>query len=219
MPIKPTYLNDDLYQYLVENFSCDTEYLLELKAKSQEAGLPQIYITPEQGKFIQTLLRAIGAKNILEIGTLGAYSAIVMADALPKDGKIITVDKNEQFIDFAQTMIDKFGYSDKIQIIKANARHWVKEQDMPEYFDFVFIDADKPGYKTYLDYITPMLRKGGVLAVDNAFAFGFILETLPERNPDKIKSMRSFNEYLNNHPEYDVSLVPIGDGMLLGVKK
>lgn len=219
MPIKPTYLNDELYDYLLANYSCDDEILMELKQKAAERGLPPIYITPEQGTFIQVLLKANKAKNILEIGTLAGYSAIVMARALPEDGHIITIDKNEKFADFAKEMIEHFGYSNKITVVQQNARKWVMENNMPEHFDFAFVDADKPGYRIYLDAITPMLKTGGIFAADNAFAFGHLLETIPERNPNEIKSMYSFNHYFKNCPDYDTSLLPIGDGLLLGVKK
>ncbi len=219
MSNKATYLNDELFGYLTENFGCDDEILTELKAKAIEAELPQIWVSPDQGKFLQVYLKSIRAKNILEVGTLVGYSAIVMAKALPEDGKIITIEKNEKFADFAESMIEKFGFSNKIEIVRSNARKWVRENEYSEYFDFAFIDADKPGYKVYLDEITPMLKKGGVFAADNAFAFGFLLNTAPERNPDKVRSMLSFNKYFRDYPGYDVSLVSIGDGLLLGVKE
>lgn len=219
MSIRPTYLNDELYQYTLENFSCDDEILRELKASAKEAGLPDIYITPDQGMFIKVWLKSMRAKNVLEIGTLAGYSAIVAASALPEDGKVITIEKNEKFADFARMSIDRLGYSDRIEVINCNARKWVRENDMPEHFDFAFVDADKPGYRVYLDEVTPMLKPGGVFAADNAYAFGFLLDTAPERNPERVRSMLGFNSYFKNDTRYDVSLISIGDGMIVGVKK
>jgi predicted O-methyltransferase YrrM len=214
-----TYLNDELYAYVLENFSCDDEELELLKAKAKEEGLPEIYITPDQGKFMQVWLKSMKAKNILEIGTLAGYSAIVMARALPEDGKIITIDKNEKFANFAKKMISELGYDDKIEVINCNARAWVREHNFEEHFDFAFVDADKPGYRIYLDEVTPMLKKGGMFVADNAFAFGFLLDTAPERNPNRVRSMLGFNDYFNKDERYDVAMIPIGDGMIAGVKK
>ncbi len=219
MSYKATYLNDKLFDYLTENFGCDDEILVELKANAEEAELPPIWISPDQGKFMQVYLKAIKAKNVLEIGTLAGYSSIVMARALPEDGKVITIERSDKFADFAESMIEKLGYSNKIEVVRSDARKWVRENDYKDHFDFAFIDADKPGYKTYLEKVTPMLKKGGVFAADNAFAFGYLLDAVPERNPEDIKSMFSFNQHFRNHPEYDVSLASIGDGLLLGVKE
>jgi predicted O-methyltransferase YrrM len=224
MPKHPTYLNDELYEYCVSNFSCEDEYLINLKKKADDAGIPHIYITPEQGLYMQFLVKSINAKNIIEVGTLAGYSAIVMARAMPEDGKLITIEKNEQFAEFAKEMIKNSDVAHKIEVITANAKTFLKNNDefneqYKEKFDLAFVDANKPFYQFYLDHITGLLRKKGIYIADNAFAFGFLLEAIPERNPNKVKSMLSFNNYFKNKEEYFVSLVPIGDGMIMGIKE
>jgi len=218
MPIKPTYLNDELYDYLLDNFSCDNEYLRNLKTEAVVNGIPPIFITPEQGLFLQFLIKSVNAKYILELGTLAGYSALVMAKALPEDGKIITVEKNPEFAEFAQKKFDESEYSRKIDLRVENASKFLDYFKPKEQLDFVFVDANKPFNRQYLDKITPMLKVGGIYITDNAFAFGHILETIPERNSEEVKSMKSFNNYFSNHPLYQTCLVPIGDGAIMGVK-
>lgn len=218
MPIKPTYLNDELYDYLLENFSCDDDDLRNLKAEAVVNGVPPIFITPEQGLFLQFLIRSVNAKHILELGTLAGYSALVMAKALPEDGKIITVEKNAAFAEFAQKKFSESEYSRKIDLRVEDASKFLDHFKPKEQLDFVFVDANKPYNKMYLDKITPLLKVGGIYITDNAFAFGHIMETIPERNPLEIKSMRSFNNYFRTHPLYQTCLVPIGDGAIMGVK-
>lgn len=211
-------MNDELYDYLLENFSCDDENLRLLKAEAVVNGIPPIFITPEQGLFLQFLIRSVKAKYVLEIGTLAGYSALVMAEALPADGKIITVEKNVEFAEFAQKKFSESALSKKIDLRVEDASKFLDHFKPKEQLDFVFVDANKPFNKLYLDKITPLLKVGGIYITDNAFAFGHIMETIAERNPNEIKSMRSFNNYFRTHPLYKTCLVPIGDGAIMGVK-
>jgi caffeoyl-CoA O-methyltransferase len=218
MSIQPTPLDPALMQYISENFSSEDEFLKHLREEATNEGIPEICISPEQGAFLQFLLTATNAKNILEIGTLAGYSAITMAKILPKDSKLFTIEYEYIHATFAARKVKEAGLDDIIEIQNSDAKIFLKEFQPENQFDFVFVDADKPSYAKYLDLVTPMLKVGGIFAADNAFAFGFITSSAPERNPEDVKSIKAFNNYFRNHPDYRVCIVPVGDGMIMGVK-
>lgn len=218
MSSSPTQVTEEIYQYLRKNFSSEDDFLRQLKQEAKEAGIPEICISEEQGKFLQVFLKSINAKYVLEIGSLAGYSAITMARALPEGGKVIAVeifDKNARFI---EQMAEKAGLADKIEVINADAKDFLAGWK-PEYeLDFVFVDADKKGYKTYFELTTPLIRKGGVFAADNALGFGHIAEPNPKSEPGNVKAIQELNQILKNSPLYDSCLVTVGDGMAMGIK-
>lgn len=218
MSQKPTPIDEKLFEYLKNNFSSEDEFLSKLVEEARAEGIPDISISPEQGLFMQFFLRTIKAKYVLELGTLAGYSAITMARVLPADGKLITVETEYDHALFATRKIKEAGLDDIIELQNSDALEFLKIYQPEQPFDFIFIDADKPNYARYLDILTPMLRSGGIFAADNAFAFGFVASSKPERNPEDVKSITGFNNYFRNHPEYFVSMVPVGDGMIMGVK-
>jgi len=174
MSSSPTQVTEEIYQYLRKNFSSEDEFLRNLKKEAKEAGIPEICISEEQGKFLQFFLKSINAKYVLEIGSLAGYSAITMARALPKGGKLIAVeifDKNARFI---EKMAQDAGLADKIEVINADAKDFLGSWKPDFELDFVFVDADKKGYKKYFELTTPLIRRGGVFAADNALGFGHI---------------------------------------------
>ncbi len=213
-----TSIGPDISAYLDEKFSSEDEFLSNLRLRAKEEQIPEIQIAPAQGLILQFLLKSINAANVLEVGTLAGYSAITMARALPINGNLLTIESEFKHAIFAETMIKEAELDSVIQIQNSDAREFLKEYKPEKLFDFVFVDADKPSYKYYLDIITPMLRVGGIFVADNAFAFGFLTSYKPERNPNEIKSIQGFNIYFRNHPQYFTSIIPIGDGMIAGVK-
>lgn len=219
MSDKTTPITNELENYLKSNFSADDEFLNQLKLDAKNHDMPDIYISSVQAKFMQFLLKLMNAKYILEIGTLGGYSAITMARALPEDGKVITIELFEKHADFAKKKIKEAGLDNKIEVINQRGMEFLNSFRPTFELDFVFVDADKDKYWRYLELTTPLIRKGGVFAADNAFAFGFLLDTAPERSPEDVKSIKSFNEHFKNHEAYETTLVPIGDGLIMGIKK
>lgn len=218
MSSSPTQVTEEIYQYLRKNFSSEDDFLRQLKQEAKEAGIPEICISEEQGKFLQFFLKSINAKYVLEIGSLAGYSAITMARALPKGGKLIAVEINEKNARFIEQMAERAGLADKIEVINADAKDFLARWK-PEYeLDFVFVDADKKGYKTYFDLTTPLIRKGGVFAADNALGFGHIAEPNPKSEPGNVKALQEMNQILKNSPLYDSCLVTVGDGMAMGIK-
>lgn len=218
MSLDVTQITPELASYMRDNFSCDDDFLLKLKEDALAANLPSIFIAPEQGKFLQFLLKAINAKYVLEIGTLAGYSAIAMARVLPEDGKLITVELFEHHVNFARKKVHQAGLNHKVEVIHDRGMEFLNDFKPDYELDFVFVDADKDKYWRYLQLCTPLLRRGGIFAADNAFAFGFLLDTAPERSPEDVKSIKSFNMAFKNHPGYNTTLVPMGDGLILGTK-
>lgn len=218
MSNRATPVTDELYDYIVENFSSEDVFLTELRKEASLAGFPAINIAPEQGRYLQFFLKSISAKYVLEIGTLAGYSAITMARALPEDGRLITVEYESERAEYTRNKVAEAGLEHIVEVYNADGKEFLKNFKPDFKLDFVFVDADKPSYSKYLDLTTPLLRVGGVAAFDNAFAFGFLLDASPERDPADIKSIVKFNEYFKNHPDYLTTIVPVGDGMIMGFK-
>ncbi len=217
----PTQIDEKTIDYIRNLFAPEDDFLKDLLHQSQRLNFPQISIAPEQAVFLQFLIKASGAKNILEVGSLFGYSAISMARALPNGGKLIAVEIDERFAKFIRKKASEAGLSDKIEVVNANAVEFLESYSSETLFDFVFLDADKTNYVNYLNLVTPLLKKGGILAADNALAFGFIADDeieIDESRLNDIKAMREFNSYLANHKAFLSSFVTLGDGIAMGVK-
>jgi predicted O-methyltransferase YrrM len=145
---------------------------------STKAGLPAINVAPNQGKLLQLLAQMHGAKRILEIGTLGGYSTICLARALPKNGKLITLELNPKHAEVAQANINNAGVGELVEIRVGPALPGLmrlhSEKEAP--FDFIFIDADKPGNPVYLGWALKLARKGSVIVCDNVVREGEIVD-------------------------------------------
>lgn len=218
MSSRPTEITQDIFNYLVENFSAEDEFLLNLKKEATEAGIPEICISPEQGNFLQFYLKSINAKNVLEIGSLAGYSAIVMARALPEDGKLIAVELNPKNAEFIEKQVEKAGLSHIIEVVNQDAQKFVKEFKPDYELDFVFIDADKRAYHKYFEHTAPLLRKGGVICADNALAFGMIAQNDPESEPKNVNALKRYNKMVRENKDFFSTLVTMGDGMAMSVK-
>ncbi len=218
MSLKSTALREDLFDYLIENFSGENELLKQLKLDAFESGLPAISISPEQLRFLQLLIKSINAKNVLEIGTLFGYSAIGMAMALPDDGKVITFELEADRAELSRQNIKKADLSSKIEVIEGRAIELLPDMIENLNLDFVFLDADKHNYYKYVKILDKCLRVGGMITADNAFAFGFVTSTAPERSPEDVKSIRLFNQFMNNWDKYLTTISPVGDGLLISLK-
>lgn len=214
--MKGTQITEGTFDYMVRLFPVEDELLRQLRHDAVAAEIPEIQISPEQGAFMQVMLRAMGTRRIIEVGTLGGYSAIIMARAIPEDGRVVTIERDPFRAEFAREQARKAGLDGKIEVrIGAGVDVLERELAGSEPYDFAFIDADKPSYVRYLELIFPMMRKGGVIAGDNALAWGRIAEENPD-DPD-VRGMQSFNRAMASHPGLQSSIVPVGDGMCIGV--
>ncbi|KIJ99159.1 hypothetical protein K443DRAFT_102683 [Laccaria amethystina LaAM-08-1] len=151
---------------------------LEAAAKrNDEQGLPDVAVSPAQGKFLNLLAQSIGAKKILEVGTLGGYSSIWMAKALPHDGTLVTLEISEKHAQVAKESIAAAGLANKISVILGPAIDSLHTlYPNPEPFDLVFIDADKQSNTAYFVEAKRLVRKGGIIIVDNAVQYGRVAD-------------------------------------------
>lgn len=218
MSSSPTLINNDIFNYLLDNFSSEDEFLRQLKKDANSENIPEICISPEQGKFLQFFLKAINAKYVLEIGSLAGYSAITMARALPEGGKLYAIEVNEKHADFIERKVEEADLDDKVVVVNSDAKDFLDNWRPDFDLDFVFIDADKRGYVHYMEKCTPLLRKGGVLCADNALAFGYIAGGEPENEKRSVEAIRDFNQKFLANQNYDHCLATLGDGMAMGIK-
>jgi predicted O-methyltransferase YrrM len=219
MSVESTHIDNSLQKYIRDNFSGEDPFLSNLRKDAIDAEIPAINISPEQITFLQSIILASNIKFILEFGTLAGYSAIAMARALPEDGKLITLELNKKHFDFAKQKVHESGLSNKIEVINEKGLDFLKRFKFDNGIDLVFADADKSNYINYLDLTLPMIRQRGLFIADNAFAFGNIAKNVPDRNPDSVQALKEFNQYMINHKDLITSIVPLGDGMIIGVKK
>ncbi|MDP4200403.1 MAG: O-methyltransferase [Bacteroidota bacterium] len=216
--MKGTPLNDQLFEYIVHNFAEDERALLEkMSARAQAAGIPMIMISEEQARFIGVFLRAIKARRVLDVGTLFGYSAAIMSSAVGAEGEIISLEFAEKHARVARENLDELGIKN-VSITTGPALDAMKI--MPESsFDFILIDADKPNYSNYLNESLRLIRPGGVIAGDNALAWGKIASDLPKADPDyaSVRALQQFNHAFAQQKAIFGVICAIGDGMAIGV--
>jgi caffeoyl-CoA O-methyltransferase len=201
--------------YIVALGTRETSVQRRLRAVTARIPMAMMQIGPDQGALMQVLVRLIGARRCLEIGTFTGYSALAMALALPPNGKVVCLDMSAEWTAVARKFWKKAGVSKKITLHLAPALETLQKLKGP--FDFVFIDADKRNYRAYYERCLKMTRKGGILAIDNTLWHGRVLD---KRDPSAdTRAIRDFNRRLKKDRRVDIALVPIGDGLTLAVKR
>jgi predicted O-methyltransferase YrrM len=167
---------------------------------SAAAGLPAINVAPNQGKFLMLLAQIQGARNILEIGTLGAYSTIWLARSLPSDGHLITLEAEPKHADVARTNIARAGLAHLVELRLGPALETLPRLAAEDAgpFDLIFIDADKPGYPDYFLWTLKLSRRGTVIVADNVIRDGAVID--PASEDPRVQGMRRFNELLAAEP-------------------
>jgi len=176
-------------------------------AEAERAGLPPISVSPLQGRLLELLGRALGARRILEVGTLAGYSAICLARALPADGRLVTLELEERHAAVARANLDRAGLGDRVEVrvgrADATLKALVAERAGP--FDLVFIDADKAGYSRYLERALELTRPGSLIVADNVVRAGEVVE-LGQSDPT-LAGVRRFNERLAAEPRLAASAI------------
>ena len=212
----PTY-DDALEAYLREHFAIEDDVLTTIRENIAARGLPQISINPEDGRFLEFIVAASGARLALEIGTLGGYSGTWIARGLPDDGRLITIEINPEHASVAEHNFRLAGFAERVDIRVGDAHQLLPELSTEGPFDFVFIDAEKMGYPTYLDWVLENLQPGGIVAGHNAFGHGDVVndEDTSERN----EALRAFNRRLAEDPRLISLIFPAGDGMAVAVRR
>lgn len=183
--------------------------------KSSDAELEYIDMLSGNlvGQMLRMLIQVSGAKRILEIGTFTGYSAIVMAEALPDDGEIITMEMNIRYQELASKHFQKFDHLNKIKLLEGNARELVS--GLSGDFDLIFIDADKLSYEDYFNQTLPLLKQGGLMVVDNVLWDGTVLD--PEDH--KAQALHEFNKMVSHDNRVEQVLLPVRDGVTIIRKK
>ena len=202
-------LLDQIDDY-VENLFVPPDAALEQNLRDADAaGLPAIAISPGQGRFVYLLAKIAGAKRILEIGTLGGYSTTCLARALPDDGKVVTLELSPEHAAVARKNLDRAGIGGRVEIRLGSASHTLDKMIAAgeASFDFVFIDADKPGYVGYLNQVLQLSHPGTVIVGDNLIRHGDVLaEVAPD---EQAVGVKAFNALIASHPRLESILLPI----------
>jgi len=187
--------------YLARTLVGDDIDLDAAVADQRSAGLPDIEVAPLNGKLLHLLARLVGARRVLEIGTLGGYSTIWLARALPADGRVVTIEAEQHHADVARRSIDRAGLGDRVDIRVGRAADVLPDIEGP--FDLVFIDADKESNTIYLDHAARLARPGAVVIVDNIGRAGRIADP-DTTNPQVIGTQRGL-ELLASDPRFDAT--------------
>lgn len=215
--LKYTALTPELYAYLLEVSNQESVALQSIREKNDAHPQIQMQIAPDQAQFLQFLIRSIHAKKVLEIGTFLGYSSAAMAQALPKDGQVITLDKDEKATEIAQKHWKTLGLFNQIQLILGPALDSMQSLINKHHtFDFIFIDADKSNYFEYYQLSKKLLAANGIIAIDNVFYHGEVCQINPSKNA---KTIDKFNRQIHADPEMYISMLPIADGLTLAKKK
>ncbi|MBD2146644.1 class I SAM-dependent methyltransferase [Sphaerospermopsis sp. FACHB-1194] len=212
-------LEQNLYDYLLSVSVREPEILTQLRQETAQLPMSIMQISPEQGQFMVLLVKLIGAKKTLDIGVFTGYSSLVVALALPADGKIIACDVSEEYTSIARRYWEKAGIADKVDLHIAPALETLDNllaAGEAESFDFAFIDADKGNYENYYERSLQLIRPGGLIAIDNVLWSGKVAD--PEIQDNQTKKIRAFNQKLYQDSRITLSLVPIADGLTLANK-
>jgi predicted O-methyltransferase YrrM len=220
MSSHPTELTDALHDYLVKVSVREPKVLARLRAETQKMPRGKLQISPEQGQLMTLLAELIGAKRALEVGTFTGYSACAVALALPANGKLIACDISEDWTSVGKRYWRAAGVAKKIDLRIGPA---IKTLDgllktgQAGKFDFGFIDADKPNYDGYYERALKLLRKGGLLLIDNVLWGGSVIDKT-DRDLST-RCVRALNKKIHGDKRVTVSMIPIGDGLTLVRKR
>jgi caffeoyl-CoA O-methyltransferase len=212
----PTY-DDALEAYLRDNFAIEDDALRTIRENIATRGLPQITLKPEEGRFLEFIAAASGARLVLEIGTLGGYSGTWIARALPDNGRLITIEVNPEHALVAENNFQLAGLAERVDIRVGDAHQMLPELSAEGPFDLIFIDAEKEGYPAYLDWALENLQAGGIVAGHNAFGHGGVVDT--EDASERTEALRAFNRRLAEDPRMVSLIFPAGDGTALALRK
>jgi predicted O-methyltransferase YrrM len=213
-------LSDDLHAYLLDVGVREPEVLRRLRKETEALPQHDMQIAPEQGAFMGLLIRLMGARRCIEVGTFTGYSSTAVALALPPDGELVCCDISTQWTDIARRYWADAGVADKVKLRigpgVATLDELIAAGDRDS-FDFAFIDADKPGYGDYYDRVLELVRPGGVIAFDNVLYGGEVIR--PEPGDDGLTAIQELNRRLATDDRVDIAMLPIADGLTLARKQ
>jgi len=212
-------LDDTLYQYLLDHSLREHPEQAALREATRTHPRGGMQISPEQGQFMSLLVKLIGARRTIEIGTFTGYSALTVALALPAGGKILACDISDEYTSIGKPYWQRAGVTDKIELVIAPATKTLDARiasGETGACDFAFIDADKEGYDDYYERCLQLVRPGGLIAFDNTLWGGDVARPAKD---DDTRALQALNDKLHRDERIDIAMLPIGDGLTLARKK
>jgi predicted O-methyltransferase YrrM len=212
-------LDARLYTYLQDHSLRELPVQRELREATASMKHAGMQISPEQGQFMQLLARMVNARRAIEVGVFTGYSSLAVALALPEDGKLVACDVNEEWTAMARRFWEKAGVASRIELRLQPAQRTLDAliaAGESGTYDFAFIDADKSGYAAYFERCLALLRKGGLIVVDNTLWSGAVAD--PAKDDGDTRAIRAFNDAVHRDTRVAVSMLPIGDGVTLALK-
>lgn len=204
---------ESVSEYILNHTSKSDNLLQELERQTYLKVLrPQMVSGNLQGKILEMISCMIQPKNILELGTFTGYSALCLAKGLKQDGKLITIDINDELEEFAQSFFDRSLYKNQINLLVGDARKIIPE--LNETFDLVFIDADKRQYSEYYNLVFDKVRSGGFIIADDVLWYGKVNEPIPD-NDLYTKGLIDFNNIVHNDNRVENVIFPVRDGLMV----
>jgi predicted O-methyltransferase YrrM len=213
-------MDERLHDYLLAVSVREPPILAELRTETAKLPAGGMQITREQGQFMRLLVELIGARRALEVGVFTGYSSISVALGLPADGQLIACDVSAEYTDIARHYWERAGVAARISLQLGPALQTLDrlvESGQSGSFDFAFIDADKENYLGYYERALQLLRRGGLVAIDNTLWGGSVAN--PEKQDASTRAIRALNARVGEDPRVSASLIPIGDGLFLARKR
>ena len=205
----------DIEKYIDAHTSAESAVLQQLNRKTQtDVLMPQMLSGKVQGQFLKFISQMVQPSRVLEIGTFTGYAAICLADGISADGKLFTIDINEELEDIVRTHVEKAGLQNKIVQIIGNAAQEISK--LNETFDIVFIDADKQNYSLYYDLVIDKVRSGGFILADNVLWSGKIIDEKKDKDTQKLAE---FNDKVQQDNRVENVIISIRDGIMMIRKK
>ncbi len=211
---------DKLYDYMIEVGAREHNALKALRAATDRIAYAGMQIGPHQGALMALLVQLIGARRTLEVGVFTGYSALAVALALPPDGKVVACDVSEEYTAMARRFWRKAGVANKIELHLAPALQTLKrliDDGQSGAFDFAFIDADKELYDAYYEAALKLVRRGGLVAIDNVLWGGRAADAKARNG--STKAIRALNRKIAKDKRVSMCLAPVGDGLTLAMKR
>lgn len=218
--VRPTPLTDMLYEYSLTVGLREPDVFRELREETGKLADGEMQIAPEQGPLLAMLVKLLGAKHCLEIGTFTGYSALWVASVLPSDGKLVCCDVSEEFTGLARKYWAKAGLASKIDLRLAPALETLtqlRSEGKRNFFDYAFIDADKANYDAYYEACLQLVRPGGLIAIDNTLWDGKIADA-SVNDPDTV-AIRNLNAKIHGDDRVTLCFLPFADGLTLAMKR
>ena len=216
----PTLNNEKLYDYTLATWLRNSDVKRRLREETRKLTSGGMQIGPDQGQLMALLVKAIGASRIVEVGTFTGYSALSMAEALPDDGRLVACDVSKEWTAIARRYWQEAGVAEKIDLRLGEAIDTLYQligDGQAGRFDMAFIDADKVNYERYYEACLLLVRKGGLILIDNVLWGGSVID--PAKTDDDTTAIRTLNLKLRDDDRIDLGLIPTGDGLTVALKR